>query len=237
MCAHPGEIRNDRLGVTAVAVAAVARPKHQQAEATDDAVACLDRRSMRVAGPCRAAGQEVSKVTELRASAAILQGMISLIAHLLLGVAATVWLLRSNRQIFSKVRGGPAFSKLEIVYLLTGLLIIPVCYYFNHQFVVEYKTGADNPIWGPGSWADFIRLGYTNPAASSASLDYTVISVILFPIFAIVDGTRRGIRRPSLFIAYILFASSATALAFYLTTVERQRRHQKAPVSDDLSHV
>jgi len=179
----------------------------------------------------------MSKMTKRTVPAAILQGMISLIAHLVLGVAATIWLLRSNPQIFSKVSGGPMFSKLELVYLLTGLLIIPVCYYFNEQFVVQYKTGADNPLWGPGSWADFIRLGYTNPAASSASLDYTVISVILFPIFAIVDGTRRGIRRPWLFIAYILFASSATALAFYLATVERQRRHQKAAVSDDLSHV
>ena len=176
-------------------------------------------------------------MTKRTVPAAILQGMISLIAHLVLGVAATIWLLRSNPQIFSKVSGGPMFSKLELVYLLTGLLIIPVCYYFNEQFVVQYKTGADNPIWGPGSWADFIRLGYTNPAASSASLDYTVISVILFPIFAIVDGTRRGIRRPWLFIAYILFASSATALAFYLATVERQHRHRKAAVSDGLSHV
>ena len=129
------------------------------------------------------------------------------------------------------------FSTLEIVYYLVGAASIAIGYYFNHQFVVEYKTGADNPLWGPGSWADFIRLGYTNPAASSASLDYTVISVILFPMFAIVDGTRRGIRRPWLFIAYILFASSATALAFYLATVERQHRHRKAAVSDGLSHV
>ncbi len=162
--------------------------------------------------------------------------MVSLIAHLVLGVVATIWLVRSNPQIFSRVPGGPAFSGLELVYLITGLLIIPVCYYFNYTFVLEYKTGADNPLWGPGSWADFIRLGYTNPAASSASLDYTVMSVILFPIFAIVDGARRGIRRPWLFIGYILFASTATALAFYLATVERRHRHQQAS-SGDLSRV
>ena len=65
-------------------------------------------------------------MTKRTVPAAILQGMISLIAHLVLGVAATIWLLRSNPQIFSKVSGGPMFSKLELVYLLTGLLIIPV---------------------------------------------------------------------------------------------------------------
>lgn len=162
--------------------------------------------------------------------------MVSLIVHLLLGVVTTIWLIRSNPQIFSRVPGGPAFSVLELVYLLSGLLVIPVCYYFNYRFVLEYKTGADNPLWGPGSWADFIRLGYTNPAASSASLDYTVMSVILFPLLAIVDGTRRNIRRPWLFIGYILFASSATALAFYLATVERLHR-QRAAVSGGLTRV
>ena len=154
--------------------------------------------------------------------------MISLIAHLLLGVAATVWLLRSNRQIFSKVRGGPAFSKLEIVYLLTGLLIIPVCYYFNHQFVVEEAVTGGNPFWGPGSWQQYIMLGYDNPAASSASQDYTIISLVLLPVFVIVDGLRRGIRRSWLFFAVILFTSTAFGLALYFATIERQRRHEKA---------
>jgi hypothetical protein len=163
--------------------------------------------------------------------------MISIVVHLILGVVVTVWIVRANARIFARPANGPMFSTLEIVYLAVGLLTIPFCYYFNLQFVAEYKTGADNPIWGPGSWQQFIELGYANPAASSASLDYTIMSLILLPVFAIVDGKRRDIRHAWLFIGFILFASSATAFAFYFATAERQRRHQVATVSGGLSHV
>jgi hypothetical protein len=165
--------------------------------------------------------------------------MISLIVHAVLGVLTAVWIVRSNPQIFAKVSTGPQkqalFSTLEIVYLLTGLLVIPICWYFNYQFVLEYKTGADNPIWGPGSWQQFIVLGYDNPAAASASVDYTVMSLILVPVFTIVDGMRRGIRRPWLFFGFILFATSATSFAWYFAVAERQRRHQQQQVGS-LTH-
>ncbi|MET0701463.1 MAG: DUF2834 domain-containing protein [Mycobacterium sp.] len=162
--------------------------------------------------------------------------MTSLIVHAVLGVLTAVWIVRANPQIFAKPATGPMFSKLEIVYLLTGLLVIPICWYFNYQFVLQYKTGADNPIWGPGSWQQFIVLGYDNPAAASASVDYTVISLILLPVFTIVDGMRRGIRRPWLFFGFILFATSATAFAFYFAVAERQHRHQKLTSESMLAH-
>jgi hypothetical protein len=79
--------------------------------------------------------------------------------------------------------------------------------------------------WGPGSWSDYIRLMFTNPAASSASQDYTIANVILLPLFTIVDGYRRGLRRPWLFVIASLFTSFAFAFAFYFATLERQRRH------------
>jgi hypothetical protein len=85
-----------------------------------------------------------------------------------------------------------------------------------------------NFIWGPGSWSEFIALGYDNPAASSASQDYTIMSVLIFPVWVIVDGRRRGIKNAWLYIGFILFASSASAWAFYLAAVERQRRHKLA---------
>jgi Terpene cyclase DEP1 len=166
--------------------------------------------------------------------------MISLIVHAVLGVLTAIWIVRSNPHIFAKVSQGShkqaLFSRLEIVYLLTGILVIPICWYFNYQFVLEYKTGADNPIWGPGSWQQFIVLGYDNPAAASASVDYTVISLILVPVFTIVDGMRRGIRRPWLFFGFILFATSATAFAWYFAVAERQHRHQQAEVGS-LTHL
>ncbi len=155
--------------------------------------------------------------------------MTSLVVHAVIGIALIVWIVRSNPQIFGRRPvAGPRFSTLEILYWVVGIAVIPFCYYFNYQFVLEYKTGADNPIWGPGSWTQFIELGYANPAASSASLDYTVISLILWPLFVIIDGKRRGIRRAWLYFVVILFTTTATGPALYFATVERQHRLQKA---------
>ena len=86
---------------------------------------------------------------------------------------------------------------------------------------------------GQPNWSEFIALGYANPASSSQVLDYTIINVILLPLFTIVDGRRRGIRRPWLFFVSSLFTSCVFAFAFYFATIERQRRHQlaEAPVN------
>jgi len=150
--------------------------------------------------------------------------MDSLIVHAVLGLALIALIVASNRQIFRRPPTGPALSALECVYYVVGIASVPLCWYFNIQYVNEYAHGSHNPIWGPGSWAEFIRLGYDNPAASSASLDYTIASVIVLLLFTIVDGRRRGVRRPWLYYLLILFASLSFAWAFYLATVERQRR-------------
>ena len=92
---------------------------------------------------------------------------------------------------------------------------------------MEYAHGHANPLWGDGSWAQYIRLMYVNPAAGSAGQDYTIANVILLPLFTTVDGRRRGVARPWLFFVASLFTSFAFAWAFYLATVERQRRHQR----------
>jgi hypothetical protein len=120
---------------------------------------------------------------------------------------------------------GPKVSLLEAVYYVAGIAATLLGWYFNIRYVNEYGQGGGNALWGDhGSWKEFIQLGYANPAASSASEDYTIMSVILLPLFTIVDGRRRDIRRPWLFVLLILFTSSAFPWAFYLATVERQRR-------------
>jgi len=89
---------------------------------------------------------------------------------------------------------------------------------------VKAGLSGGNPIWGPGSWQQFIQLGYVNSAAASQVQDYTIINVVLLPLFTIVDGHRRGIRRPWLFFVASLFTSCAFAYAFYFAVVERQHR-------------
>lgn len=152
--------------------------------------------------------------------------MVSLIVHAMLSLVVIWFAVASNSHIFFRPLDGPRFSVLEVVYYVVGIASIVVGYYFNTQFVAEYTTASSNPIWGPGSWQEFIQLGYVNPAAASVSQDYTIINVILLPLFTIVDGRRRGIRRPWIFFVSSLFTSCAFAYAFYFATIERQRRHQ-----------
>lgn len=152
--------------------------------------------------------------------------MVSLLVHALLGIVVIIAIVRTNPAIFRRIRTGSQVSALEIVYYVVGVASIALGYYFNYQFVADYSTPSSNPIWGPGSWQQFIALGYANPAAGSASQDYTIINVILLPLFTIIDGRRRGIRHSWLFFVSSLFTSCAFAYAFYFATVERQRRHK-----------
>jgi hypothetical protein len=157
--------------------------------------------------------------------------MVSLLVHAALGVAVVWFLVASNPAVFRRPATGPLFSRLEWVYYAVGIASIALGWYFNIRFVIEYADGNTNPIWGDGSWAQYIRLMFVNPAASSAGQDYTIGNVILLPLMTIIDGRRRGIRRPWLFFVSSLFTSFAFAWAFYLATTERQRRLTESPVT------
>jgi hypothetical protein len=152
--------------------------------------------------------------------------MVSLIVHAVLGLITIAIIVRANRAIFTGSRPGP----LELSYYVIGIASVLLGYYFNTKFVMEYQPPQGNPIVGPGSWSDYIRLMFVNPAASSAGQDYTIINVILLPLFTITDGLRRGIRYPWLFFVSSLFTSCAFALAFYFAVLERQRRTGSQPI-------
>lgn len=156
--------------------------------------------------------------------------MVSLLIHGILGIVVVGIIVRTNPQIYARIPAGAQVSALEAFYYVVGIASIVLGYYFNTAYVEQYAPpgGLHNFIWGPGSWSEFIMLGYDNPAAGSASQDYTIMSLLIFPVWAIVDGRRRGINHAWLFIGFILFASSASAWAFYLAAVERQRRRQQA---------
>jgi hypothetical protein len=47
-------------------------------------------------------------------------------------------------------------------------------------------------------------------------------------VFTIIDGYRRGLRRPWLFFLSSFFTSFAFPFAFYFATIERQRRHAQS---------
>lgn len=152
--------------------------------------------------------------------------MASLIAHALLGILVIWLIVRANPGIFRRTPSGPLLSSLELALYVAGAASVILGWYFNVRFVQE--KGPDkvffNPIWGDGSWAQYIKLMFANPAASSAGQDYTIGNLILLPIMTVVDGRRRGIARPWLYFVVTLFTSFAFGWAFYLATAERQRR-------------
>lgn len=154
--------------------------------------------------------------------------MASLIIHFVLGLLVVAWVVKANPLIFARPANGPMFSTLELVYYVVGIASVAVGYYFNHQFVTEYSVAGGNLFSGPASYQNFVALGFTNPASSSTNADYDIVNVILLPLFTIVDGYRRGIRRPWLFFVASLFTSCSFAYAFYFAVMERQRRHEKA---------
>jgi len=155
--------------------------------------------------------------------------MVSLIVHAVLGILCVWFIVRSNPGIFRRVEDGPAVSTLEAVYYVVGIASVALGWWFNVRFVTEYGPGTAlfNPLWGDGSWAQYMQLMFVNPAAGSAGQDYTIGNVILLPLMTIIDGRRRGIARPWLFFVSTLFTSFAFGWAFYLATVERQRRLSK----------
>jgi hypothetical protein len=158
--------------------------------------------------------------------------MVSLLVHAALGVTAIWLIIASNQAIFRRTATGPALSTLELALYVAGVVSVILGWYFNVRFVRDYAHGHANPIWGDGSWAQYIKLMYANPASSSAGQDYTIANVIILPLITIVEGRRRGIVRPWLYFVSSLFTSFAFAWAFYLATAERQRRLGSAPADE-----
>jgi Terpene cyclase DEP1 len=150
--------------------------------------------------------------------------MVSVIVHFLLGIACVAWLIASNPKVYAKPANGPWFSTLEIVFYAAGIASIALGYYFNIHFVLD-AHGQGNLISGPASYPTFLREQFANPACGSGNQDYMIANVILMPVFTIIDGYRRGLRRPWLFFAASFFTSFAFPFAFYFATIERQRRH------------
>ena len=163
--------------------------------------------------------------------------MASLLVHAALGVTVVWLIVASNPAIFRRPATGPVVSPLELALYVAGVASVVLGWYFNIRFVRDYSHGHTNPIWGDGSWAQYIKLMFANPASSSAGQDYTIANVIILPLITIVEGRRRGIARPWLFFVSSLFTSFAFAWAFYLAAAERQRRLGSAMADERISNA
>ncbi len=142
----------------------------------------------------------------------------SLLFFGILGVASTAVAFRYNRHLFSGGTGARV-SGLEGVYYAVGIVSLCLGWYFNIRYVHAYPHTS--------SYVNYTKMLFTNWASDSAAQDYTIVNVVLLPLWTIVDGRRRGLRVPWIFFVMSLFTSLAFAVAMYLAFVERQVRYER----------
>lgn len=140
----------------------------------------------------------------------------SLLFYGLLGVASTVLAFFYNRHLFAagEVR---RVSGLEVLYYVVGVASLCLGWYFNVRYTHAYGHQA--------SYINYTKMLFSNWASDSAAQDYTIVNVVLLPLWTISDGRRRGLRVPWIFFVMSLFTSLAFAMAMYLAFAERQVRY------------
>jgi hypothetical protein len=150
--------------------------------------------------------------------------MLSLLVHAVLGVLTVVAIVRANPAIFRRPATGPLFSALELAFYACCAISVGVGWTYNIRFVTDNTDGwVTNPLWGDGSWVQYMQLMFDNPAAGSASGDFITANVVVLPL-ALYAARGRGINGLWLYFVATLFTSFSLGWAFLLATMERQRR-------------
>ena len=147
--------------------------------------------------------------------------MTSLLIHAALGALTVGVFIYANAYLY---RGGWVGSRatfLERLYY--GLAVVSVClgWYFNVRYVFAYPAEA--------SWVHFTKMLFTNPASGSIGQDVIVTNAILFPLWTMIDGPRRGLRSTWIYFVMSLFTSFGFAMGLYLAAQERQVRWLARP--------
>jgi hypothetical protein len=127
---------------------------------------------------------------------------------------------RVNRHLYARGGDVAGVTRLEGVYYLVAIGSVCTGWYFNVQYVMAYPSEA--------SWLHFTRMLFANPAAGSGGQDLVVTNAILFPLWTMIDGPRRELRRTWIYFTMSLFTSFGFAMGLYLAAQERQVRRSAA---------
>jgi len=142
--------------------------------------------------------------------------MTSLAIHAALGVLTVIVFFRVNRHLYTPGWPGSGVTPLEGVYYLLAVVSVCIGWYFNVTYVMTYPTEA--------GWWHFTTMLFTNPAASSVGQDIVVTNAILFPLWTMIDGPRRGLKGTWIYFTMSLVTSFGFAMGLYLAAQERQVR-------------
>src|SRR5262245_60407108 len=153
--------------------------------------------------------------------------MTSLAIHAGLGLLSVASFFRVNGHLYARDWPGTRVTPLEALYYLLAVASVCTGWYFNVNYVRTYPTEA--------SWVHFTRMLFTNPAAASGAQDLIVTNAILFPLWTMIDGPRRGLKGTWIYFTMSLFTSFGFAMGLYLAVQERQVRWLAAPRKGSLA--
>ena len=142
--------------------------------------------------------------------------MMSLAIHAALGFLTVVVFFRVNRHLYAGDWDGSRVTGLEGLYYLVAIASVCIGWYFNVTYVMTYPNEA--------SWLHFTKMLFTNPAASSGGQDLIITNAILFPLWTMIDGPRRGLKGTWIYFTMSLVTSFGFAMGLYLAAQERQVR-------------
>lgn len=146
--------------------------------------------------------------------------MTSLLIHAGLGVVAVLVFLRLNAHLYRREWAGSGVTWLEGLYYALAVASVCIGWWFNVTYVMTYPAEA--------SWTHFTMMLFTNPASASGGQDLIITNAILFPLWTMIDGPRRGMRGAWIYFLMSLVTSFGFAMGIYLAAQERQVRWNAA---------
>jgi hypothetical protein len=149
--------------------------------------------------------------------------MTSLLIHAGLGALTVLAFFYVNAHLYKGDWPGSPPTWLEKTYYVAAVVSVCIGWFFNVRYVFTYPADA--------SWLHFTTMLFDNPASGSAGQDMIITNVILFPLWTMIDGPRRGLRGTWVYFTMSLFTSFGFAMGLYLAAQERQVRWSAAQKS------
>jgi len=146
--------------------------------------------------------------------------MTSLVIHAALGVLTVAVFFRVNAALYGRDWTGSRVTWLEGLYYLLAIGSVCTGWYFNVAYVRSYPSEA--------SWVHFTKMLFATPAGGSGAQDLIVTNALLFPLWTMIDGPRRGLKGTWVYFVMSLFTSFGFAMGLYLAAQERQVRWRAA---------
>jgi hypothetical protein len=142
--------------------------------------------------------------------------MTALLIHAALGVLTVAVFFYLNAHLYRSDWPGSRATLLEKLYYVVAVVSVCIGWFFNIRYTFAYPAEA--------SWVHFTAMLFDSPASGSIGQDMIIANVVLFPLWTIVDGKRRGLRGTPIYFVISLFTSFGFAMALYLAAQERQVR-------------